>query len=307
MPKVSVCIPAYNQPAFLKKAIESVLRQTYGNYEIIVTDDSPNDSVEKMVENLNVNGKINYFKNPTALGSPQNWNAAIEKAKGEYIKILHHDDFFTENNSLALMMEQIEKEKTDFLFCATKVWYPAKNFSRIHSLRPNHIIRMKNEIEFLFFYNMVGSPSATLYKKDNALQFDKNLIWLVDFDFYIRYIHQHKKFSYLDKPLICTTHETEHQLTGKLVNDREIQIKERVLVFNKIINYIKNKESYISYFEYMFRDLNVNSLEELLKIVPEAKEKKEFYSSLINSSNKNVFWKRLKRKVYRDILKTEQF
>jgi glycosyltransferase involved in cell wall biosynthesis len=84
-PKVSICIPTYKQPDCFKRAISSVLMQTYEDYEIIITDDSPDDSISDALKDFNDN-RIKYFKNIERKGSHENFNVAIDYSKGEYIK-----------------------------------------------------------------------------------------------------------------------------------------------------------------------------------------------------------------------------
>ena len=80
IPKVSICIPAYDQVDYLKKNIDSVLVQTYTKYEIIVTDDSPSDIVKDLIQQYQRPDIIKYYKNDTALGTPENWNEGIRRA-----------------------------------------------------------------------------------------------------------------------------------------------------------------------------------------------------------------------------------
>src|SRR5215469_11343388 len=95
-PKVSICIPAFQQPTCLRRALDSVFFQTFKDYEVIISDDSTDNSVENVVREYNrERAGVKYHKNAVTKGSPENWNAAIELATGEYIKILHHDDCFS--------------------------------------------------------------------------------------------------------------------------------------------------------------------------------------------------------------------
>ena len=90
-PKVSVIIPTYNNVESLKRTLNSVLVQDFEDYEVIITDDSDNESLQKFLLNYPL-PKIKYFKNSKKLGSPENWNEGLRIACGEYIKIMHHDD-----------------------------------------------------------------------------------------------------------------------------------------------------------------------------------------------------------------------
>src|ERR1700752_965375 len=120
-PKVSICIPAYNQPENISRALESVRVQTFTDYEVIVTDDSSNDSVKEAVSKFSFGDKLKYIKNSPVLGSPENWNEAIRHATGEYIKILHHDDWLASPTSLATYVKMLDEHpESDIAFCAIK-------------------------------------------------------------------------------------------------------------------------------------------------------------------------------------------
>jgi len=96
-PLVSVLIPAYNRPNFLQIALESVLKQTYKNIEIIICDDSTNYEVRDMLKPyLAGYNHIKYFNNREILGSKadDNYERCFSLASGEYINFLNDDDIF---------------------------------------------------------------------------------------------------------------------------------------------------------------------------------------------------------------------
>ncbi|MCL5030065.1 MAG: glycosyltransferase, partial [Bacteroidetes bacterium] len=94
LPLVSVLIPAYNRPHYLKLALQSVLDQTYKNIEIIICDDSTNDEVKDMITPFLVdNTKIHYYKNEKNL-FVENWHKCLNLANGDYINYLMDDDLF---------------------------------------------------------------------------------------------------------------------------------------------------------------------------------------------------------------------
>lgn len=93
-PLVSVLIPAYNRPYYLELALQSALNQTYPNIEIIISDDSTNDEVEKMLEPyLNKYNNIRYYRNNPPLVEG-NFDRCFQLARGEYINYLMDDDIF---------------------------------------------------------------------------------------------------------------------------------------------------------------------------------------------------------------------
>ncbi|MGG3887075.1 glycosyltransferase [Brevibacillus panacihumi] len=106
-PLVSILIPAYNRPQLLEIALQSSLAQTYKNIEIIISDDSTNDEVKKMVEPyLEKDSRIIYSKNERNLGV-LNGKRCLELASGDYVNFLMDDDVFHR--------EKIEKMMDYFL------------------------------------------------------------------------------------------------------------------------------------------------------------------------------------------------
>lgn len=91
MPKVSVIIPTYNRADFLKKAVQSVLHQTYQDYEILVRDDGSTDNTQQVISNFK-DSRIRYTRNMTNIGVIQNRNNAVNNSKGKYIAFLDDDD-----------------------------------------------------------------------------------------------------------------------------------------------------------------------------------------------------------------------
>lgn len=306
-PKVSICIPCYKQTKYLKLCLDSVLAQSFKDFEVIITDDTPDDTVKKFVSQYKIQ-HLQYFKNEPSLGSPGNWNVAISKAKGKYIKVMHHDDYFLKPDSLLKFIDAAEKNSSGFVFCNTEVWYTSDNSRRVSSLNAIQLERIKKDPTFLFFRNKIGAPSATLFLRNN-LVFDEDLKWLVDVDFYISYLRK-SSFTYINEILICTAHETPGQVTQSVQNDRTVQVKEHVLVFSKLANAIKDKSVWMSFFGYLFRDHNVNSLSELEKLVPVSAHVKEFFTDVFSDKNKNIGLKNLKRRLYNSRLNffnSEQF
>jgi glycosyltransferase involved in cell wall biosynthesis len=309
---VSICIPVYKQKKYLEKCLQSVLMQDFKAFELIITDDTPDDSLETFIASVLAGLNYTYRRNTPSLGAPQNWNLALEMAKGKYIKVMHHDDFFTQPDSLSKMLGVAEEQQADFVFSETDVWYPHMNYNRIHSVSQKLLTRLKSNPDYLFFKNVIGSPSAVLYKNTGTHFYDKQLKWLVDIDFYMSYLQKHHRLAFVKAPLICTTHETEDQLTGTVINDRVIQVKEHVLIYNKIAGSGIPVKTFSSFFEYLFRDFEVTSYQELLAIVPEAAMQEAFYKRVILMMGKGVAWKNFKRKLFKSrynnyTFKFEQF
>ena len=84
-PKISVGIPVYNGEKFVRKSIESVLRQTYGNFELIISDNASTDSTSDIcTEFLTKDSRIKFVRQDKNMGSIWNFNFLLQKAVGEY-------------------------------------------------------------------------------------------------------------------------------------------------------------------------------------------------------------------------------
>ena len=90
-PLVSICIPTYHRPQLLARAVRSVLAQTYGNFEIIITDNSENDESRDLITTFN-EPRIHYFKNPQNIGFLKNIEKVAALATGKYFTVLMDDD-----------------------------------------------------------------------------------------------------------------------------------------------------------------------------------------------------------------------
>lgn len=224
--KVSICIPTYQSPITLERLLESIFAQTYADYEVIVSDDSSDDGVKNVVGKFS-DERLKYFHNPSPLGTPQNWNNAVRHASGDYIKIMHHDDWFINNDALAIMVRWMEQSNADFVFCQS---------AGEGANKPSEDIVMfyiGERLPFLLYRNVIGAPSATMYKRTN-LYYDANIKYYVDVDFYIQYISCHK-CKYIPQKLIQIG-TTSVRVTDAVVMDRDFIYNEFQYAFLKLWN-----------------------------------------------------------------------
>lgn len=92
-PKVSLGMPVYNGENFIVEALESLLGQTYQDFEIIICDNASNDKTEAICREYAArDGRIRYTRNETNIGASANYNKCFELGRGEYFKWAAHDD-----------------------------------------------------------------------------------------------------------------------------------------------------------------------------------------------------------------------
>lgn len=97
----SIIMPSYNTAPYIKETIQSVLDQTYTNWELIIVDDCSTDNTEEVLATIN-DSRIRYFKNEKNSGAAVSRNKALREAKGQWIAFLDSDDLW--------MPEKLEKQ-----------------------------------------------------------------------------------------------------------------------------------------------------------------------------------------------------
>jgi glycosyltransferase involved in cell wall biosynthesis len=119
-PNLSVIMPVFNGEKYLRKTLDSIIAQTYKHFELIISDDSSSEDVSQLLKDHSDKLSFHYVRNTPGLGSSQNWNHAISLAKGRWIKIMHHDDWFSESDTLEKIMSVAEKNPHSLISAGIK-------------------------------------------------------------------------------------------------------------------------------------------------------------------------------------------
>lgn len=264
MPTVSICIPTYNQVDSFKRAFESVLSQEYLDYEVIVTDDSNDDGILNYLRSINTPKAVRYYKNFERLGAPANWNKAISLAAGKYIKILHHDDWFSSPLALQKFITPFEMNSNiNFVYCSIQNVYEDGTY-KVHKPPRKYKSINKNLITYLLMGNWIGPPSSVMYRNSRIWRFDESLKWLVDVDFYIR-LGSRGEIFYIDDVLICGTCGGKEQLSRSCENNPSILVYEHFYLLNKLRPYFLDKsyKGYLATIQRIIAKFTIDSAEKV--------------------------------------------
>lgn len=229
MKKISICIPAYKRPANLKRLLASVAAQSFRDFEVVITDDSPDDSVKKVVETF-YNLPIHYFKNAPALGTPANWNRGIALAEGEWIKLMHDDDWFASPQSLQRFAEKTEYGKK-FIFSRYKNVFE-DGAAEMPAFPQGWKKKVLRQPMVLISQNVIGPPSVTLIHRSIKQRYDERMKWRVDQEFYIRLLQQEKDYALIDEPLI-NVGISDTQVTNDCLNNPDVELPEGLILLGK--------------------------------------------------------------------------
>lgn len=174
--RISVCIPTYAMDGgveFLKHSLDILEKQSFKNFEVVVSDNSDGDEIENLCFPYSF---VKYYRNPKK-GSSANLNYAMSKAKGDIIKILFQDDYLLGEDALQIINNHF-KPTDKWLVTACEHTTDGINLTRPFYPRYNPLIQFGN--------NTISSPSVLAVRNKRHLEFDENLKWLMDVDYYKR-------------------------------------------------------------------------------------------------------------------------
>jgi glycosyltransferase involved in cell wall biosynthesis len=204
VPLVSVCIPLYNGAKYIAQCLQSILNQSYQNFEIIVVDDCSMDNSLEIIQTQFKDARIKVFLNEKNLGLVGNWNKCIKYAKGEWIKFIFQDDYVSED-MLRVMMQYASPENKfivcnrEFVFeegvsAETENLYKVNRFDLakiFKTERPTFIssAAMSKMIAKWRYRNYIGEPTVVLFHKSVVKEiglFSEMLGQICDLEYWFR-------------------------------------------------------------------------------------------------------------------------
>lgn len=255
---ISICIPAYKSPAYLRRLLDSIAIQVFRDFEVVVTDDTPGSEVQEVCAKYADKFPLIYYQNEPSLGTPENWNEGIRRATGQWIKLMHDDDWFSEPGSLQQFADAIrEHPEASFFFCAYNNVYEDTGSQETVTITRTRWKKLLQNTVTLFSSNVIGPPSVTMHRNDRAHWYDRTVKWVVDIDFYIRYLSGSKPV-YLDQPLV-NVGINKDQVTKVTFRRPEVEIPENFYLLQKVgASHLRNVLVYDAWWRLM-RNLHVRS------------------------------------------------
>lgn len=228
MKLISIIVPVYNAEKTIKKCVDSVLNQTYKNFELIlINDGSKDNSLNILKEYETLDERILVISQENS-GVSVTRNKGINEAKGEYIVFVDSDDYI-EENALEILVNEIESnDKLDLVISG---FYIVKNNNDkfINTISENKTF---DNLDFLLnekLFKFISTPWGKVYKseiiKNNNIQFDKNLSLGEDTIFVLEYLKYIKTVKFINESLYFIN-ETE----GSLSRRNRLDIFENIMI-----------------------------------------------------------------------------
>lgn len=293
-PLVSVIVPNYNHEQFLEQRLNSILNQSFQNFEIIILDDYSTDNSKQVIEEFRTNEKVTHIAyNAKNSGSPfKQWQKGIALANGAFIWIAESDDYckltflekvmskFKLNPNLALVYSR--SNKVDEHDNHTEGFWPDQHSNT--KWKNDYTEQGKKEIETCLRYrNTIPNASACVFRKSEIKQCNtiKTYKYTGDWVFWMQLI-QNNDIGFVSETLnhfryhMNSTRSTKHK-KKELV--RFVEYVRSIEVANKICNG-KNEYRNPSYY-WIFKQLKTNKIS-ILDLVKQFSELKILIVPYIN-------------------------
>lgn len=227
--RISIIVTSNNRAHIITDTINSILNQTYKDFELIIVDNFSNDNTEEIISNFMKNDmRIRYYKNQNNGIVAVNRNFGIKKAKGEYIAFCDDDDLWLPKK----LEEQLKHFDDDIIGVGTSsILFGDLSFHRQKTIRKNILFKFDD-----FLRNGCGVPLSSLMIRNMRHFFDesKSLAFVEDFDFQLSITQKTgKMIKLLSSPLIKYKVQSDNGITY-------------VKKSKNSLNLIKKYENYLS-------------------------------------------------------------
>ncbi len=235
-PSVSICIPVYNAEKTIASTIQSVLDQTFQDWQLIIVDNCSTDKTLDVVKTF-TDKRIRLFQNETNCGMVNNWNKCLEKADTDYIQLLCADDELEKDCIERKYKFLSEHENLVAVFGGTfiineenKIILKRRHFSKDCIINGNKIIKTSFRTK-----NIFGEPSNVMFKR-TAMQkagiFLNTLPYSPDWEYWLR-LAQYGDFAFLKDYLVRYRVSSGNE-TSNLFKKKDILKKDEKTFINAV-------------------------------------------------------------------------
>lgn len=234
---VSVIIPMYNAEKYIKRAIDSVLHQTYYDYEILVIDDCSKDQSVRIVKELaQKDSRIKYYRQDKNLGAAKARNRGMTEAKGRYIAFLDSDDIWVKEK-LKKQIAQMKKSGASFVFTA----YDMINS---HGEKIKGKVKIKECVTYqdLLTKTMISTPTVMFDRKKLGNREMPLRRTGQDYAFWLKLLHDTNAYG-LDEILVHVTRRNNSLSKNKIQNIKDIWevqvVQEKIPKIRVVLHVVK--------------------------------------------------------------------
>jgi glycosyltransferase involved in cell wall biosynthesis len=236
-PWISILIPAYEEPVGIQVILDHLEQSKIYEYECLIYDDSESEKVSEVVKShrLFIEEKIKYRKNINNQGAVSNWNSLIQDCEGEYFLFMHHDECPLDFSFFEDLKKFLKHDPSLDLIILRSALVKGSNMGyKFHMPHYMTSFILDKFPQYLFRRNLIGSPSNIVVRKSKSSQFNPELSWLVDVDWFYRQLSEIDKWSFCKDLIILSNQNNQVSITKSMRSKiPEIRMNE-ILVLSKV-------------------------------------------------------------------------
>lgn len=227
-PLVSVVIPTYNRIRSLPVSVESVLKQTYENLELIIMDDGSSDGTEAYVKGI-ADERVRYRKSDTNMGPSAARNMGAELAKGKYLAFQDSDDEWLPDKLEKQMKIMLENKDVSLVYSEFGFYREGELIIVIPPQTIPYEAKQGDLFSYLLLYPLISTQTILVETKEfiEAGGFDETLKSYEDFEFSVRFAKNHR-IGFAGEPLVKVnnTPGSVNQRLGERIRTQFVMVRE---------------------------------------------------------------------------------
>ena len=252
-PKISVIIPVYNVEKWLNKCVDSILSQSYENFEVILVNDGSTDKSKDICDQYSKEDKrVKVFHNKNK-GLSYSRNFGVKKSNGKYVMFVDSDDFISDINIIDKFINILEKDRSDFIY-TSYCRFNDKNEDKITEILPidinNNHIEGKSGIEILSILIEKNNYHHAAYLKicnrkfliENNLLF-KEGIYHEDAEWSPKLFYYAKRISIYNEPYYMRRMRENSIITTTNESTRCKKICDRLIIADDLIKFFEKENA----------------------------------------------------------------
>lgn len=201
MPYISIIMSVYNAEKYLPQAVESILNQSFSDFEFIIIEDcSTDNSLQILKEYEKKDSRIKLIQKPEnkkMQGFIENLNIGLKEAKGRYIARMDADDI-SYPNRLEKQVSFLDKNPDIFVVGSSVNLIDEQN----QFIRKLEAKEVDSDIKHLMIKKVSMYHPVIMFRNEKNIEYREKIYYCEDYDFYLRLIHQNKKFYNFVEPLL---------------------------------------------------------------------------------------------------------
>ncbi len=251
MPLVSICIPAYHADNFISDALNSIRKQSFTDWELIVTEDGSKDNLEKIVRSFanEVSQRVIYIRHEENQGLSAARNTCIKKAIGDYIALLDADDYWVSTH-LETIINQFSTKNADIVHSGSILI--DNNTAKELEIRAPSESQIDNFLISLYNHTYIIQPSSAVLRNEvfsTVGLFDVHFRHCEDLEFWFRSARTGCIFSFTGKNT-CFYRRHDNSLSVKSsvkMAEAVAEIYSKHLDWSAISNALRLKNTALAY------------------------------------------------------------